>query len=121
SRTRVSLEVRTLGLYAYRARFNGATGTVDLDSDAGRGSMDVVIDARSIEAGSHAMERFMRGAGLLDVAHHGEIVYRAQSIVFANGRPERIEGELTLRGVTRAVPLMVTSYDCARDSSSSRQ
>jgi polyisoprenoid-binding protein YceI len=32
--------------------------------------------------------------------------------VFSSGRPMRIEGELTMLGVTRAVALDVSSYDC---------
>jgi polyisoprenoid-binding protein YceI len=49
---------------------------------------------------------------MLDTEAHPEIAYRAQRIVFAEGKPMRIDGELTLLGITQAVPLQIDSYDC---------
>ena len=36
--------------------------------------------------------------------------------LISQGKPARIEGELTLLGVTRSVPLQVSSYDCVDES-----
>ena len=49
---------------------------------------------------------------MLNTAAHPEIAYRAHRILFTAGRPTRIEGELTLLGVTRAVALDVSNYGC---------
>jgi polyisoprenoid-binding protein YceI len=49
---------------------------------------------------------------MLNTAVHPEIAYRAHRIVFSADRPMRIDGELTMLGVTRAVALDVSSYDC---------
>ena len=54
------------------------------------------------------MENFLRGRGLLNVEQYPEIAYKAERVVFAYGEPQRIEGELTLLGVTRSVPLTVS-------------
>lgn len=121
AQTVVSFEVRYLGFARERGEFNSAYGTVALDAGAGNGWIDIVIDARSLQAGSQAKERFLRGRGLLNVEQYPEIVYRAERVVFAAGEPARIEGELTLLGVTRSVPLTVTHYDCARESLPLRQ
>jgi len=119
-RTRVTFEMRTLGAVEHGI-FNGAGGAVTLDADAGGGRLDIVIDARSVDAGSERMENFLRGAALLDVERYPEIVYRAQRLVFVGDRLARIEGELTLRGVTRAVSLAVTRYDCASQAFPAQQ
>src|SRR4051794_33414330 len=111
TRTLVSFEMRSLGI-TQRGEFNRAAGTVSLDSAEERGELDIVIDARSLQAGSEATAKFVRGPSMLNTAAHPEIAYRAHRIVFAAGRPTRIEGELTLRGVTRAVALDVSNYDC---------
>jgi polyisoprenoid-binding protein YceI len=111
TRTRVSFEMRSLGT-TQRGEFNRAAGTVLLDSTEARGELDIVIDARSLKAGSEATARFVRGRSMLNTAVHPEIAYRAHRIVFSAGRPVRIEGELTMLGVTRAVALEVSSYDC---------
>lgn len=111
TRTLVSFEMRSLGT-TQRGEFNRAAGTVTLDSTEQRGELDIVIDARSLKAGSEATAKFVRGPSMLNTAAHPEISYRAHRILFTAGRPTRIEGELTLLGVTRAVALDVSNYDC---------
>jgi polyisoprenoid-binding protein YceI len=111
SRTLVSFEMRSLGV-TQRGEFSRATGTVMLDSAEGRGEIDIVIDARSLKANTNATAKFVSGPSLLNTAVHPEIAYQAQHIVFSGGRPARIEGELTLLGVTRPVALYVSGYDC---------
>jgi polyisoprenoid-binding protein YceI len=111
ARTLVSFEMRSLGT-TQRGEFNRAAGTVMLDSIEQRGELDIVIDARSLKAGSRATESFVRGPSMLNTAAHPEIAYRAHRVVFDAGRPTRIDGELTLLGVTRAVALDVADYDC---------
>jgi polyisoprenoid-binding protein YceI len=119
-RTDVAFEMRTLGA-VHRGKFNGAGGVVRLDADAGLGSIDIVIDARSVDAGSEGMDDFLRGAALLNVEKHPEILYRAQRMVFAGNGLARIDGELTLLGVTRAVPLVVTRYECTSQDSRAQE
>ncbi len=121
AQTVVTFEVHYLGVARERGTFNDASGTVALDAGAGSGSFDIVIDARSLRASNAAKERFLRGRGLLNVERFPEILYRAERVVFAAGEPERIEGELTLLGVKRLVPLTVTRYECARETLPSRQ
>ena len=111
ARTLVSFEMRSMGTIQ-RGEFSRAAGTVVLDSEQERGELAIVIDARSLKAGSAATAKFVRGPSMLNTEVHPEIEYRAQRIVFSGGRPARIEGELTLLGVTRAVALDVSRYDC---------
>lgn len=111
TRTLVSFEMRSLGT-TQRGEFDRAAGTVILDSAQARGELDIVIDARSLKAGSVATANFVRGPSMLNTAVHPEIAYRAHRIVFSADRPMRIDGELTMLGVTRAVALDVSSYDC---------
>jgi polyisoprenoid-binding protein YceI len=111
SRTLVSFEMRSLGT-TQRGEFSRATGTVTVDSTEQRGEIDIVIDARSLKANTEATAKFVSGPSLLNTVVHPEIAYQAQHIVFSGGRPARIEGELTLLGVTRPVALYVSDYDC---------
>jgi polyisoprenoid-binding protein YceI len=115
SRTLVSFEMRSLGT-TQRGEFSGATGTVTVDSAEERGEIDIVIDARSLKANTEATAKFVRGPALLNTAEHPEIAYQAQQIVFSEGRPARIEGELTMLGITRPVALYVSTYDCTGES-----
>jgi polyisoprenoid-binding protein YceI len=112
--TSVSFEVRAFGV-GERGRFNTVAGTVMLDTDASTGELDIAIDARSLRARNRALERLIRGRSILDVQRYPEIHYHAARIVFLAGKPALIDGELTLRGITRSIPLKVTAYSCTSD------
>ena len=109
SRTLVTFEMRSMGILQ-RGEFGHTAGTVMLDSAEERG--DIVIDARSLRASNEATAKFVRGPSMLNTDLHPEIAYRAQRVVFSQGKPARIEGELTLLGITRSIPLQVSSYYC---------
>ena len=113
ARTIVSFEVRSLGVFRQHGWFGTAFGSVSLDPRAGEGRFEVVIDARSIQAGNDAVLRVMRGPGFLDIEKFPEIAYKAAHMIFSDDQPIRIEGELTLLGATHPVPLRVSGYHCS--------
>jgi polyisoprenoid-binding protein YceI len=110
--TVVSFEVRSLGIFRQSGRFGKSFGSVTLDPKTDEGTFNVVIDARTVEADSDSILRIMRGAGFLDVVRFPEIFYKAANVIFDDGEPIRVEGELTLRGITRPVPLTISGYHC---------
>jgi polyisoprenoid-binding protein YceI len=111
--TTVSFEVKQLGFARRGGEFRNVAGVVVFDATKSSGSIDIVVDTRSVRAGSATEEKFLRGPSVLDVERHNEIAYRAEHIVFIDGKPARIDGELTLRDVRRPVVLTVVDYTCA--------
>jgi polyisoprenoid-binding protein YceI len=111
ARTTVSFEVKRLG-FPRSGEFTSVAGTVVLDAGANSGSVELAVDSRSIRAGSESEENFLRGPSVLNVEEHAEIAYKGGNMVFANGRPLRVDGTLTLRGITRPVSLYVVGYAC---------
>jgi polyisoprenoid-binding protein YceI len=111
--TTVSFEVKQLGFAHRGGEFRSVAGVVVVDATKNSGSIHIVVDTRSVRAGSAIEETFLRGPSVLDVERHSEIAYRAEHIVFMEGKPARIDGELTLRGVTRPMSLTVRDYTCA--------
>ncbi len=107
-------EVRHLGIATQRGRFNKTSGTVTIDTDAGTGSADIRIDARSVSTGNEELDRLLRGAFYFAVVDHPEITYRATAMHFEGGKPVRVEGELRFLGVTRKVALSVSGFGCMR-------
>jgi polyisoprenoid-binding protein YceI len=118
-KTVVSFEVKRLGFSRQSGEFGNVAGTVAMDAEAGLGSIEIAVDTRSVRADSETMESFLRGPGVLNVERYAEIAYKAQHVVFAGGKPERIDGELTLLGVTRPVTLTVERYICAAPQTAS--
>ena len=112
--TYATFEVRHLGISTQRGRFNHAEGKVTLDLGAERGNVDINIDARTINTGSEAMEKLLRGDDFFNVEKFPDIAFHSQTVVFAEGKPASIDGNLTLLGTTRPVTLTVTGYACTR-------
>ena len=100
------------GLSVWRGKFNSSRGSVSLDRAAGTGRLEVVVDTASVDFGLDAMDKHARGEGLLDVAQWPQARYTGRLVDFVDGRPTRVEGELTLRGVTRPLALEIRSFKC---------
>src|SRR5512138_1067836 len=108
-----SFEVDHLGgLSVWRGKFNTSRGTVTLDREAGDGRLEVVVDTASVDFGLEAMNEHAQGASLLDVAQWPQARYAGRLVDFVDGRPTRVEGEFTLRGVTRPLAVEILGFKC---------
>ena len=112
--TEVEFVAKALGFIEARGRFTDVRGTIVLDRDGRDGDVDFEIDARSVDSGWALRDAFVRGEPMLDAAHHPVIRFRSSRLTFAAGRLTRVEGMLTLRGVTRRVALNVDDLVCDR-------
>jgi len=119
--TTVSFEVKRLGISRQSGEFSSVVGTVALDAEAGEGAIEITVDTRSIHASSETAENFLRGPNVLNVEQYGQIAYKAVHVVFTGGKPGRIEGTLTLLGVTRPVSLTVVGYTCPHSTATGQQ
>jgi polyisoprenoid-binding protein YceI len=119
--TVLSFEVRNLGIAKRQGLFGSVTGNVSLDTQAGNGSVDIVVDARSVKTSDPATRAFLRGKSFLNVERYSEIVYKGGRVIFANDKPVRVEGELTLLGITKSVPLAISDFQCEYPSSGARR
>jgi polyisoprenoid-binding protein YceI len=92
------------------SRFNKTTGTVVYDAQAKTGSVDVVIDAKSVDTGSDVFNGHIQGEDFLDTTKFPQATFKSTKVVFEGDKPVAIEGNLTLKGVTKPVTLTVTSF-----------
>jgi polyisoprenoid-binding protein YceI len=109
------------GVSVWRGKFNSTSGRIVLDRAAGTGNVEIVIDAASIDFGLESMNESARSAKLFDVAAHPTATYRGRLIVFRDGVPTAVEGELTLKGVTRPLNLEIRSFRCREHPISKRE
>ncbi len=100
------------GLSVWRGLFRKTTGKVVLDKAAGTGSVDVTVDASSIDFGLPALETVVTGQQYLDVAKYPTAHFTGSLGGFTDGAPTTLAGELTLRGVTRPITLKLLSFKC---------
>lgn len=92
------------------SRFNTTTGKVVLDAVSKTGSVDVTIDMKSVDTGSALFDEHIQAADLLDTANHPTAAFRSTSVRFAGDKPTSVDGNLTIKGVTRPVTLTITSF-----------
>lgn len=106
TRSRIQFAVRHLVLSKTRGRFSRWGGSVWVpDGDFTRATLDVVIDASSIDTGVVRRDDHLRSAEYFDVRRYPTITFRGQRV---NARPEgrlQVVGALTMRDVTREVAL----------------
>lgn len=100
------------GLSTWRGKFDKTSGKVTLDKAAGTGSVDITVDATSVDFGLAAMNEKARSDELFDVAKYPTATYRGQLAGFVNGAPTRVQGQLTLHGMTRPLELSIKSFKC---------
>lgn len=100
------------GLSSWRGKFNRSSGTVVFDREAQTGSIDVVVDATSIDFGHDKMNEHAKSPDMFDVAKFPTATYTGKLTKFMGGAPTEVEGALTLHGVTKPVTLKVDSFLC---------
>ena len=102
----VEFSVRHLMIATARGRFAGVSGPVVLDDGAdGLGTIDIVIDAASVDTREPQRDAHLRSADFFDVEHYPSITYRSRRIERLSADRYRAAGELTIRGITRPVGL----------------
>ena len=107
-----SFEVNHHGFSIQRGRFNRTTGKVVLDPDRRTGSIEVTIDATSIDTGLDELEKVLRGPGFFDVEKFPTLNFRSRQLRFEGERLVAADGEFTMRGVTRPVTLTISQWKC---------
>ncbi len=105
-------EYNHMGFSQQLSRFDKVTGTVTLDRAAKTGSVDVTIDAKSVDTGSTQFNEHIQGKDFLDTADFPTITYKSTSVKFNGDAVSSVEGNLTIKGVTKPVTLTVQSFKC---------
>jgi polyisoprenoid-binding protein YceI len=106
-----SLEMPHMGISVWRGKINQTTGSVTLDRDARTGTVDIAMDADSIDFGLDAMNEEARKPRWLDAAQFPRLTYTG-TIRFAGDTPVAVDGKLTLRGQTHPVKLAIDQFRC---------
>ncbi|MCU1397304.1 MAG: polyisoprenoid-binding protein [Acidimicrobiales bacterium] len=95
---------RHFGLTKVRGRFTGVEGIVVVARDITESTIDVTIDMSTVSSGDSSRDDHLRSGDFFDVVDHPTGHFRSSGISLDGGRGT-IDGELTLKGVTRSVSL----------------
>lgn len=116
-----SFEADHKGLSLWRGKFNKTSGTIELDRAKKTGSMEVTIDATSIDFGHEKMNAHANSPDIFDTAKYPTAVYKGKSFKFQGDTPVAVEGELTLHGVTKPLALKINKFKCVMNEQLKRE
>jgi polyisoprenoid-binding protein YceI len=105
-------EYNHMGFSEQLSRFDKTTGTITIDRAAKTGSVDVTIDAKSVDTGSSLFNEHIQGEDFLDTAKYPTITFKSSSVKFNGDNVASVDGSLTIKGVTKPVTLTVQSFKC---------
>jgi polyisoprenoid-binding protein YceI len=106
--TSAQFSVRHLGVSTVRGAFTKVTGSVKHDpADPTKDSLDISIDASSVDTRVEMRDNDLRSGNFLDVQKFPTITFRSKQAKAAGAGKLQITGDLTIHGVTKEVVLDV--------------
>ena len=100
-----------MGFSTHTGRFNDTTGSFSLDKK-GKSSVKVTIKTASVDTGSEKLEGHLKAADFFNVEKYPEMTYESTKVTWTSDTTADVEGNLTLLGVTKPVPLKITNSRC---------
>lgn len=94
------------------SRFDTTSGSITIDPAAGTGSVDVTIDAKSVDSGYPTFNGHLQDADFFDTDKYPTITFKSDKVKFADAKVVEVDGDLTIKGITKPVALTVTSFLC---------
>jgi polyisoprenoid-binding protein YceI len=100
--------VRHLAISTVRGAFSKVTGSVVFDDkDVSKSTVEVTIDANSVDTRVPDRDNDLRSEKFFDVAHYPSITFKSRKVEQLAPGKLKVTGDLTIRGTTKEVVLDV--------------
>ena len=101
--------VTHLMISTVRGEFHGVTGTVIVDdSDISKSSVNVTIDATTVDTREPDRDKHLKSEAFFDVAKYPTITFQSTKVEQNSDGSLKVTGDLTIRGVTKSAVLTAT-------------
>ena len=100
------------GLSFWRGKINSTSGEIRLDKKASLGSVEVTMDMATIDFGHDKMNDHAKNEDMFDGKKFPTATFRGRLVDFIDQTPTRVEGQLTLHGVTKPLTLEIVKFKC---------
>jgi polyisoprenoid-binding protein YceI len=95
-------------MISFVGKFSGLSGALKLDgTDYTRSSVEVSIPAASVSTVDEKLDAHLKEADFFDVAEFPTLTFKSTSIRSTGDRDYVVDGDLTIRGITKPVTLIV--------------
>lgn len=91
-------------------RFTNVAGTVIYDDETNTAEVNIVIDMTSVKTGAEGFDAHIQSADFFDTENYPEATFKSTKVHFEGDVPSAIDGELTIKGITKAVTLDVHRF-----------
>ncbi len=105
----IGFKVRHL-LAKVSGRFTKFSGSIKVDpADIAKSSVEVSIDAASVNTDNEARDKHLKSPDFFDVAKFPAITFKSTAVKEVSKGKLQITGDLTIKGVTRSVTFPITN------------
>jgi len=105
----ISFKIRHL-LAKVNGRFTKFSGDIKVDTkDIAKSSVEVNIDAASINTDNEARDKHLRSDAFFDVAKYPAITFKSTAVKEVSKGMLQVTGDFTMHGVTKRITIPVTS------------
>ncbi|MFZ9859344.1 MAG: YceI family protein [Roseiflexaceae bacterium] len=109
SHSEILFTVRHMMISNVRGQFNKFSGTINLDeATPTNSSVDVSIDVASINTRDEKRDGHLTSPDFFDAATYPTITFKSTKVEKTGDTTGKIHGDLTIKGVTKAVTLDAT-------------
>jgi polyisoprenoid-binding protein YceI len=103
------------GVSVWRGKATKTSGSIVLDQAAKSGSVDITVDAASIDFGHAKLNEHAKSPELFDVAKYPTITYKGTLGGFKGDAPTEVDGQITMHGVTKPLKLTLNQFKCMQN------
>jgi polyisoprenoid-binding protein YceI len=115
SHTRVGFAVRHMAVSKVRGEFQEFAGTLVLAEDPVDSKIEVTIQAGSVDTNDENRDNHLRTSDFFDTEHHPVWTFTSTAVRPVTATEWHVDGDLTIRGVTRQVTLDATLEGVVKD------
>jgi len=115
SHTRLGFAVRHMAVSKVRGDFKDFSGTIEIAEDPVDSKVSVTIQAGSVDTHDENRDNHLRTNDFFDAETHPTWTFTSTAIRPVTGSEWKVDGDLTIRGVTKPVTLDATLEGVVKD------
>jgi polyisoprenoid-binding protein YceI len=109
------------GLSVWRGKFTDTSGKVVYDKDARAGTIDIVVQMKSIDFGMAKLDERAKAPEIFDVEKYPTATFIGKFSQFDGATPIEAQGTFTLHGVSKPLTLKIVSFMCKTNPVSKKE